>query len=181
MNRWRLAIIGTVAVGATILVAWILLLPYTLGQPTTSTFIDSVRQRWAESRSTIPVVTPLPLAEGRAQAVRQPGQRVVIDLAHRFALVVPEQWVDVTVVPSSYSFVIGSTTISFAYPAAITEALGDVAVPTLMDGQPAVRSASGDRVQVVAQLLDGYAVLSAAGPEAAARSDELLAGVYLNK
>jgi hypothetical protein len=181
VNRWRLAIIGTVAVGATILVAWILLLPYTLGQPTTSTFIDSVRQRWAESRSTIPVVTPLPLAEGRAQAVRQLGQRVAIDPDRRFALVVPEQWVDASVASGSYNFVVGSTTISFAYPAAVTEALGDITTSTLMDGQPAVRSASNERVQVVAQLSSGYAVLAAVGPEAAARSDELLVGVYLNK
>lgn len=182
MNRWRLAVAGTAAVGATVVVAWILLLPYTLGQPTKSPLLDSIRQRWAESRVAAPVAKPLPLAAVRAEAARQVSHRLAGDPSGRFALLVPVGWRDLAMATGSSAFAVGSTTVSFSYPAAVTEALpGAVVDSVAMDGRTAVRSRGDDRVQVVAQLPGGYAVLSAAGPDAAALSDALLPGVYLNE
>ncbi len=182
MNRWRLAVAGTAAVGATVVVAWILLLPYTLNEPTTSSLIDGIRRQWAEGRAAAPVAQPLPLGEARAQARLQPGQRLVADVAGRFVLLVPQAWPQPAAVPAGASFALGSTTVSLLYPAGVTEALPGAAVDSVtMDSRPAVRSRGGDRAQVVAQLPGGYAVLSAAGPDAAALSDLLLPGVYLNE
>lgn len=181
MSRWQLAVAGTAVVGATVVVAWVLLLPYTMGQRTTSPLLDSLRQRWAESRSQQPAAQPLPLARARAEARRQPTQRLVEDAAGRFVLLVPDSWVDVAAAAGAASFGVGSTTVSFAYPAQSTLALPGASAAAAMDGAAAVRSAGGGRVQVVAQLGAGYAVLLAEGPEAELRSDELLAGVYFNR
>lgn len=182
MTRWQLAVAGTAAVGATVVVAWILLLPYTLGQPVASSFIDSIRRQWVEGRASAPAAPQLPLAEARAELARQPGQRVAVDSAGRFALLIPEAWENLAAAPGNISFGVGSTTISSAYAAGVTEAFPGATVDTVsLDGHPAVRSSGGDRVQVVAQLPGGYAVLFAAGPDAAALSDALLLGVYLNE
>lgn len=181
MTRWQLAVAGTAAVGATVVVAWVLLLPYTFGQPTTSPFLDSLRRRWAEGRAEAPQTQPLPLAEGRAEAARKPGQALALDPAGRFALLVPEVWVAAQSEAGMLAFALGSTTASFAYPASLTQAALASTTAATVDGHSAIRSEDGQRVQVVAQLPAGYAVLVAEGPEAAPFSAELLDGVYLNE
>lgn len=181
MTRWQLAVTGTAAVGATVVVAWVLLLPYTLGQPTTSPFLDSLRRRWAEGRAEAPQTQPLPLAEGRAEAARVPGQQLAVDPAGRFVLLAPEAWVATQSEAGTVSFALGSTTVSFAYPASLTLAALASTTAATVDGHSAIRSEESQRVQVVGQLPAGYAVLVAEGPDAAALSDQLLTGVYLNE
>lgn len=184
MNRWNLAVAGTVGVGAVVLAAWFFLLPYTMGTTSSPSFLLELRQRWNDSRGRAPetpTLQPL-MAEVRAQAAAKPGQKVVVDSTHSFSLVVPATWAVVSQADGKVELVSASTTLKFLYPAATTEVLaGATTTASELDGAPAITAVATSSAQVVSQAASGYVVLLAAGPDSASLIAQLAAGVYLSQ
>ena len=186
MTRWQLAITGTLVVGVVVVVAWALLLPYTIGDSSPSSFLSELQRQWSESRVKVPAETQsiasLLMIEARARATAQPGQQVIVDPARHFSLVVPASWVIFSQREGVVELRVASSTAIVAYPVTVIEALPNATNTSVqIDNGSALLSVANDRAQVVTQRANGYAMLGVTGLDASTLITQLMTGVYLSE
>lgn len=190
LRRKNLLWFGPILVGAIVFIAWLALLPYTLGSNTQQSLFTSLNEGLGNIGNTLRSsfssveqnVVPETIKVVTQQQAIDSNRQVATDPNNFFVINLPKNWSISSVSTGTASLLFSSSTIVFSYPGLQSQVLENATTTQmLVNGYQALLSSTTQAAQLVSQRPAGYVVVKASGANAAALIKTLIAEVHFIK